>query len=451
MQHKVLLVDDEPAVTEGLKRVLYDEPFQILVARSAKEALYIIDNELIDVVVSDEEMPGLGGLDFLTLVWNKYPDTIRMLLTGKASLELTIRAINEGNLYRFFTKPCNEVDLATTIRQALKQKEVQAESTRLQQELEISEERYALATNASNIGVWDWNLKTNEMYVAPNLKALLGYENSEIGNRIDDLKNLLHPKDKEGVLAKVESHMEGKTQVFESEHRMLHKDGSTRWFLIRGAALVDLNGRSRRMTGTGTDITELKRMELELWEAKEKAEAMTGKLRILSTHDGLTKIANRRYFDLSIEKEWTRAQPNHYPISLLMADIDYFKPYNDHYGHQAGDNCLRKVAASIRKFARRKGDLVARYGGEEFVITLSDVDHDTAEIMAEKIRASVESLKILHARSDVSNVVTISIGVATMTPGGRLSPKNLIAAADKALYRAKSEGRNRASQSTKTG
>lgn len=263
MQHKVLFVDDEPATTEGLKRTLYDEPFHILTARTAKEALHILKTESIDVVVSDEEMPGLGGLDFLALVWQKYPDTIRMLLTGKASLELIMRAINEGSIYRFFTKPCNEVDLAITVRQALKQKELKAEAKRLQQELEISEERYELATKASNIGVWDWDLQTDEVYLAPNLKALLGYENSEIGNHVDDLERLLHPRDKAGVLAKIKSYMEGKTDVLENEHRMLHKDGSTRWFLIRGAALADLNGRCRRVTGTGTDITEIKKMEFD--------------------------------------------------------------------------------------------------------------------------------------------------------------------------------------------
>lgn len=130
MQYKVLLVDDEPAITEGLKRALYDEHFQIFTAKSAKEALHFLKTESISVVVSDEEMPGLGGLDFLTLVWEKYPDTIRVLLTGKANLELAIRAINEGNLYRLFTKPCNGAYLASAIRQALEQKEVQLKLNR---------------------------------------------------------------------------------------------------------------------------------------------------------------------------------------------------------------------------------------------------------------------------------------------------------------------------------
>ena len=120
MGHKVLFVDDQPNVIEGLKRVLRKEPYEILSASSAAEALDIMSQQPIDVVVSDEKMPGMSGSEFLFLVSQKYPDTVRMLLTGQASLDATIRAINQGEIYHCFTKPCNEADIATTIRQALK-------------------------------------------------------------------------------------------------------------------------------------------------------------------------------------------------------------------------------------------------------------------------------------------------------------------------------------------
>ncbi len=131
MPHKVLFVDDEPHVTEGLKRVLRKEPYDFLSASSAKEALVILKREGVDVVVSDEKMPGMSGAELLTVVRREYPDTIRIILTGHASLDAAIRAINDGGIYRFLTKPCNEADLAVTIRQALQQKDLMAESRQL--------------------------------------------------------------------------------------------------------------------------------------------------------------------------------------------------------------------------------------------------------------------------------------------------------------------------------
>ena len=131
MQHKVLIVDDEPAITDMLKDVLSREPYGILSAGSAEEAFPILAREKVDVVISDEKMPGMSGSEFLTVVRKQYPDTIRIILTGHGSLESAIRAINEGEIYRFFTKPCNVFDLAVTIRQALQQKELMRESQRL--------------------------------------------------------------------------------------------------------------------------------------------------------------------------------------------------------------------------------------------------------------------------------------------------------------------------------
>lgn len=131
MKHKVLVVDDEPTITELLKDALSRGSDIILSAPSAEEALGILDREQVDVVISDEMMPGMSGSEFLSVVRKKYPDTIRMILTGHASLESAIRAINEGEIYRFFTKPCNVFDLAVTVRQALQQKDLTKESQRL--------------------------------------------------------------------------------------------------------------------------------------------------------------------------------------------------------------------------------------------------------------------------------------------------------------------------------
>ena len=131
MKHTVLFVDDEPMVTEGLKRALRKEPYRILSARSGKEALAMLELEKVDVIVSDERMEGMSGSELLSIVRKRRPNTIRMILTGHASLDAAIRAINEGEIYRFFTKPCNEIDLAVTIRQALRQNDLMTEARRL--------------------------------------------------------------------------------------------------------------------------------------------------------------------------------------------------------------------------------------------------------------------------------------------------------------------------------
>jgi diguanylate cyclase (GGDEF)-like protein len=160
--------------------------------------------------------------------------------------------------------------------------------------------------------------------------------------------------------------------------------------------------------------------------------------------DALTLIPNRRKFDETLAMEWRRAMRDKTPLSLVMVDIDYFKQYNDHYGHGAGDICLQKVAAALAESVVRPSDLVARYGGEEFVVILPDTHQQAALHVAERVRESIERLALPHAHSTVAAVVTISVGVATQqVTQEHLLPKILSDAADKALYSAKNEGRNR--------
>ena len=163
----------------------------------------------------------------------------------------------------------------------------------------------------------------------------------------------------------------------------------------------------------------------------------------LSVTDELTKLANRRYFEDFLDKEWNSAIRYKYPISLLMIDIDFFKNYNDHYGHRAGDECLIKIASALKDFERRHGDLVARYGGEEFMVILSGTDADNGRRIAEEIRKKIMNLKIPHSASTISNVVTVSIGAVTVIPSKNIQKEDIIEAGDKALYQAKSQGRNR--------
>ncbi|NKB36084.1 MAG: diguanylate cyclase [Gammaproteobacteria bacterium] len=198
-----------------------------------------------------------------------------------------------------------------------------------------------------------------------------------------------------------------------------------------------------------SDLEELRKRDMQLSEEKDRAEHLAEKLLILSTRDGLTGIANRRHFDEYLAKEWNRAVRSSLELSLILCDIDFFKNYNDKYGHQQGDRCLQQVSSVLEDYTRREGDLAARYGGEEFAIILPDTTHENAITHAEKIRAAIEKEAIPHEASSVANIVTISMGLATIRPDRSVFSSRLIADADKLLYQAKSEGRNRlvASQS----
>jgi diguanylate cyclase (GGDEF)-like protein len=160
--------------------------------------------------------------------------------------------------------------------------------------------------------------------------------------------------------------------------------------------------------------------------------------------DGLTQIANRRCFDDRLELEWERLSREQQPMSLLLLDIDYFKRYNDCYGHQLGDDCLKAIAQTVEQTLCRPADLVARYGGEEFVAILPNTDLDGASIVAEAIRSAIAKLKIPHQNSDISDIVTVSVGVTSLTPNHQQKLSILIKQADVALYSAKQQGRNRA-------
>ncbi len=166
-------------------------------------------------------------------------------------------------------------------------------------------------------------------------------------------------------------------------------------------------------------------------------------LEALSTTDGLTGISNRRRFDEFLEREWRRSMRQHSCISIILMDIDYFKEYNDFYGHLAGDECLKRVAGVLQNVVRRAGDLAARYGGEEFACILPDTDAEGAMVVANRIMKSLEDLAIAHVRSPSVDHVTMCCGVATLVPEKEQNASELIRVSDRLLYAAKEEGRNR--------
>lgn len=175
---------------------------------------------------------------------------------------------------------------------------------------------------------------------------------------------------------------------------------------------------------------ELSRMNQELEEANQKLE-------ILSQTDGLTGIYNRMMFEQKIKSEWNRCKRHAIPLSMLMIDLDFFKPYNDHYGHRAGDHCLQQIANVLVSQAKRSADFVARYGGEEFAVVLPHSEKAGALDLAEQIRQGIEDLGIIHEYSSISKFLTVSIGVYTVIPSDETDLETFIENADKALYRSK--------------
>jgi two-component system chemotaxis family response regulator WspR len=180
-----------------------------------------------------------------------------------------------------------------------------------------------------------------------------------------------------------------------------------------------------------------------LSELQIQLEQKNEELERLSSLDGLTGIPNRRIFDETLENEWKRASRNLKPLGLLLIDIDYFKLFNDNYGHQGGDDCLKQVAKTLRVKLKRGGDMVARYGGEEFAVILPATDIPGAEAIAKGLCDAINELNLPHAYSKVADHVTISMGVASVLPQGGEEPSHLITLADEALYAAKEQGRNR--------
>ena len=213
----------------------------------------------------------------------------------------------------------------------------------------------------------------------------------------------------------------------------------------------ELLARVRNLLRSHAAEQQLVVLNRQLQQQKQQLETVNQALEYLATYDSLTEVKNRRCFNEYLDTEWWRLAREEAALSLIMCDIDYFKLYNDTYGHQAGDECLRQVASVLRSAVKRPADLVARYGGEEFAVVLPNTDIEGAVRVAEFIRAEVRGLQIVHAKSVVCEYVTLSLGVACCIPLPMSLPGTLIAIADEELYRAKKTGRDRVSIATFQG
>jgi len=302
-----------------------------------------------------------------------------------------------------------------------------------------SEFRWKFAIEGSGDGLWDWDIVTNKVFFSESWKQMLGYADNDISNKLSEWERLVHPDDLNDALQAVQKHLEGKTPVYISEHRLLCKDGNYKWILDRGVVVSrDDQGKPLRAIGTHTDITERKLME-EI-------------IRQQALYDTLTKLPNRRLLVDRLTQAMSVSKRSGKHGALLFLDLDNFKPLNDTHGHEAGDLLLIEVANRL-KHCVRETDTVARIGGDEFVVVLAQLDMDVkaskleAEMLAEKIRAELAKPYVLKLKNEhntgllVEHHCTASIGL-TLFIDEQSSVNDVLKNADDAMYQAKNAGRN---------
>jgi diguanylate cyclase (GGDEF)-like protein/PAS domain S-box-containing protein len=289
------------------------------------------------------------------------------------------------------------------------------------------------------------HIEQRNVYINRSVAEILGYSATAIQSMGANLFPIIcHPDDLYLVYQSMQQLDSLQDREFvEVEYRVKNAQGQWCWLYSRDMVFSrTADGRLKQTLGTSQDISKRKKVELALREAEYNLRLANQELEKLVNIDGLTQIANRRCFDHRLEQEWQRLYREQEFLSLLLFDVDYFKRYNDAYGHLLGDECLIKIAQSVQQVIFRPADLLARYGGEEFVVILPNTDIDGTMVIAQRIHTAIQDLAIPHQASKVSNIVTISIGISSLIPTSELSPSNLIEQADQALYRAKQQGRN---------
>jgi diguanylate cyclase (GGDEF)-like protein/PAS domain S-box-containing protein len=292
-----------------------------------------------------------------------------------------------------------------------------------------NEADFRLLAEQSSDMVMRIGLDERILYVSPSCARVIGWDPDQIigtpalaGVNAEDL-----PAVRQTVAALKLGNTEEARVIYRNRHRE------------KGEIWVETALRVTRASGTG-DVDGVVAISRDMTEQKDLQDRLTAR----AASDGLTGLANRRHFDERLRDEWARAKRDGMPLSLLMIDVDHFKKFNDQYGHQAGDACLRSLAQVLAKEARRPADLAARYGGEEFALLLPGADAEGCALIGERVRDALQRLGMPHAVNPPSKLVTVSLGGATNLPGGIATDcTSLVEAADRALYAAKDGGRDR--------
>jgi diguanylate cyclase (GGDEF)-like protein/PAS domain S-box-containing protein len=416
---RLLIVDDNEMNRDMLARRLERKGYVVGLAENAQNLLQRVKQDAVDLVLLDIEMPVISGLDALKNLRGHYSaaELPIIMVTAKTQSDDIVRALDLG-ANDYLTKPIDFPVAVARIGTQLSHKKAQ-------EALKESEERYALAARGSNDGLWDWNLSANVVHFSPRWKAMLGFQESEIGTSSGEWFERIHDADRERVKKEIANHQNGMTPHFESEHRVLHKDGSFRWMLSRGVAVHDASGTTTRMAGSQTDITEGK--------VSDPLTGLPNRLLFIDRVGRLIKHTKRRKDQL---------------FAVLFLDLDGFKMINDSMGHLIGDQLLLGVASRLEKCLRssdtvaRLGETftVARLGGDEFTVLLDDIkDPGDAKRAADRMMKALVAPFILGGKEVFTSV---SIGIA-LSNSAYEQAEDILRDADTAMYRAKSLGKAR--------
>jgi two-component system cell cycle response regulator len=433
----ILIVDDVLENLRLLSEILQNQGYKVRSVTNGKMALRTVKTKPPDLILLDIQMQGMDGYEVCaSLKADRQTREVPVIfLSAVDQLTNKVKAFEVGGS-DFITKPFQVEEVLVRIENQLtiqrqKQRLEQEIQDRQQTEKELANYRAFLESvlNSSIDGISAFQAVRNpqgqiidfEWLLANHVAAKILETDPESlkGQRLLEVL----PKIQELGIFNLAISVVENNEIVKQEFCYDYPEISA-WYHVVVIKLGDGCVVSFR------DISQSKEMEAQL--------------KRLASVDGLTQVANRRIFDEFLDSEWRRCQREKHSLSLILCDVDSFKLYNDNYGHQAGDDCLVKVAQGIRHSVKRPGDLVARYGGEEFAVILPNTHSAGAMAVAEVIRAQVRGLQIPHQKSQVCGYVTVSLGVSTIIPSVKLSPQLLIAAADKALYQAKSQGRDRA-------
>lgn len=280
---------------------------------------------------------------------------------------------------------------------------------------------------------WKIDWKTLQFaYIGPQIEPLLGWS-QDSWLSVDDWATRMHPDDREWVVNFCVSQSQNGVD-HEADYRALTASGDYVWIRDVVHVVRDEAGEVEALVGFMFDISERKRTEQELLRLQKELEE-------LSLKDSLTGVANRRYLDRILEKEWTRSCRHHQPLSLAIFDIDYFKQYNDRYGHLQGDKCLKQVAQLLEESVR-SADVVARFGGEEFVLVMPQTDTAAAQAVVKRCYQRLAEAGIAHEASPIADRLTFSCGLGSSLPEREESLEAFVERVDRSLYQAKSHNRN---------
>lgn len=293
-----------------------------------------------------------------------------------------------------------------------------------EEELGISEERYRLALEGSRDALWDWDIKRNKTFTSERWKEMLGYETKDLEVSHLTWKELIHPDDKERAFKAQKDHLDGKTPFYSSEYRLKMKNGEYKWIMVRGKALMDIEGNPVRIAGSQTDITERKSFEEKINE--------------MAYYDTLTGLPNRALLEKKLKESIEESIKNKFKGAVLFLDLDNFKVVNDTYGHSAGDELLKNVANILRTF-ENDTVTISRFGGDEFVIMVHNIDSDDYVIkFAENIVKAINRSWVIKEREFYS---TVSIGIE-FYPVKNCNVQNILSNSDCAMYSVKKSGKD---------